>query len=319
MLISPWQLASHGVLGINCRNRDFISRYNDRSRYPLVDNKLKTKQLAERHNITTPKLLFVVNTQYEIRAVEQQLKNHRQFVLKPAKGSGGKGIWVIVDRIGDKFIKASGAELSIEDIHRHMSNTLAGVYSLAGTPDSVLIEDLIHGDQQLGQYSYEGVPDIRVILFQGYPVMAMLRLATRASDGKANLHQGAVGVGVDISTGRALNAVQFSQRIELHPDNGKELALIQLDNWYELLLLASRCYEVTKLGYMGVDIVIDEDRGPMLLELNARPGLAIQVANGMGLLPRLRHLEKRDIWHHAAEQRVAYVQQHFHQQNKALS
>jgi hypothetical protein len=48
---------------------------------------------------------------------------------------------------------------------------------------------------------------------------------------------------------------------------------------------------MTGLGYMGTDMVLDKEEGPMVLELNARPGLAIQIANGAGLLPRLQHIE----------------------------
>jgi alpha-L-glutamate ligase-like protein len=311
LMISPWQLSKRGILGINCRNRDFINRYNPRHLFPLVDNKLKTKLLAEQYQINTPKLLHVVRNQYEINQIDKQLASMGRFAIKPAKGSGGKGIWVIIGKNGDNYIKSSGAEVSRQDLHRHMSNTLAGVYSLAGTPDTILIEDLIECHESLREYSVEGVPDIRVIIFKGYPVMAMLRLATKASDGKANLHQGAVGVGLDISSGACLNAVQFSQTIEKHPDNGKLLKQIKVLDWTELLHFASRCYEMTGLGYLGVDMVLDQHKGPQLLELNARPGLAIQVANGIGLLPRLRHIESVKARHQTAEQRVAYAQQAF--------
>lgn len=312
MLISPWTLKQRGVMGINCRNRDFINRYNPRHLFPLVDNKLQTKLLAEKHGIATPKLQHAIRSQYEVKQVKQLLKNTEKFALKPAKGSGGKGIWVITGRNGDNFVKASGSESSIADLQRHMSNTLAGVYSLAGTPDIILIEDLIECHQSLKDFSFEGVPDIRVIVFKGYPVMAMLRLATRASDGKANLHQGAVGVGLDISSGQCRNAVQFSKTITHHPDTNKLLSEIQVLDWTDLLIFSSRCYEMTGLGYIGVDMVLDQEKGPQLLELNARPGLAIQVANGIGLLPRLRHIEKLEQFHNTAEQRVAYAQAHFH-------
>src|SRR5690606_15402177 len=104
------------------------------------------------------------------------------------------------------FVKPSGAVLSLTDLKRHLSNILAGLYSLGGSPDIAIIEDLIEADDRFDRYSYQGVPDIRIVVFKGYPIMAMLRLATRASDGKANLHQGAVGVGLDIATGRCLNA-----------------------------------------------------------------------------------------------------------------
>ncbi|MBE8715642.1 alpha-L-glutamate ligase-like protein [Cellvibrio polysaccharolyticus] len=310
--VSPWRLRRMGILGMNCRNRDFIGSYNARSLFPLVDNKLKTKLLAEEFEVATPRLFFVISAQHEIAAIDEKLAGLEGFAVKPAKGSGGKGILVIVGRRGDKFIKASGAEITIDDIRRHMSNALAGLYSLGGKPDVVLVEDLIQFDDAFQGYSHEGVPDIRIIVFKGYPVMAMLRLATHVSDGKANLHQGAVGVGLDIATGHALRAVQFSKPVTHHPDTGRPLNEIKISNWRDMLLLASRCFEMTGLGYIGTDIVLDKTRGAQLLELNARPGLAIQVANGRGLLPRLRHVETlKPRAHRSPDARVDYAMKNF--------
>lgn len=310
--VSPWRLKKLGILGMNCRNRDFIGTYNPRSLFPLVDDKLKTKLLAQEYDVATPQLFFVINAQFEISHIEDKLMALDAFAVKPAKGSGGKGILVIVGRRGDKFIKSSGAELTIDDIRRHMTNTLAGLYSLGGKPDVVIVEDLIQFDDYFKDFSYEGVPDIRIIIFKGYPVMAMLRLATRKSDGKANLHQGAVGVGLDITTGRALNAVQHSKPVTLHPDTKNPLNAIQIEDWRNWLLIASRCYEMTGLGYIGTDLVLDKTRGAQLLELNARPGLSIQVANGRGLLPRLRHVEAiKERMHRTPEQRVDYAMKTF--------
>ncbi|MGD8176272.1 alpha-L-glutamate ligase-like protein [Marinimicrobium sp. ARAG 43.8] len=310
--VTPWALKRMGILGMNARNHDFIGRYNARHLYPLVDDKLKTKLLTEEYGLATPALRFVVSQQHAINHIEQQLFDLDGFAIKPAKGSGGKGILVIVGRHGDKFIKPSGAEIGIEEIRRHMSNTLAGLYSLGGKPDVVIVEDLIEFDDIFDGYSHEGVPDIRVVVFKGYPVMAMLRLATHASDGKANLHQGAVGVGLDIASGRCRKAVQFGAPIILHPDTHRPLHEIKVPDWREMLVLASRCYEMTELGYIGTDIVLDKTRGPQLLELNARPGLAIQMANGLGLLPRLRHIETlKPRQHKSPETRVDYVMKAF--------
>lgn len=308
---SPFKLHEAGILGMNCRNVDFIGRYNLRRFYPLVDDKLKTKLLAEEYGVATPGLISVVRTQHEISHVEERLMQLHSFAIKPSRGSGGKGILVITSRRNEYFVKSSGVEISLEDIKRHLTNTLAGLYSLRGNPDVAIIEDLIEFDDTFEGYSYEGVPDIRIIVFRGYPVMAMLRLATHRSDGKANLHQGAVGVGLDISTGRSLKAVQFAVPIELHPDTGKHLINMHIPDWEDMLLLASRCYEMSNLGYIGTDIVLDKSRGAQLLELNARPGLSIQVANGRGLLPRLRHIESIRKPHKTAEARVAYSIQTF--------
>jgi len=310
--VSPKRLREFGMLGMNCRNVDFINRYNERKLYPLVDNKLKTKLLAQEYDVPTPGLKFVVREQHEISHIERQLADLESFALKPAKGSGGKGILVVTGRQGDQFVRSSGALLSIADIRRHMSNILAGLYSLAGSADVAIIEDLIAFDDCFAGYSHEGVPDIRTIVFRGYPVMAMLRLATHASDGKANLHQGAVGVGLALDTGRCLKAAQFGRPITLHPDTGRALSDIHISGWRDILLLAAQCYDMTGLGYIGTDIVLDKFAGPQLLELNARPGLAIQVTNGRGLLPRLRHIEGMTRNRRfRSEQRVDYVMRQF--------
>lgn len=288
----PWQLRKAGILGMNARNRDYIGRYNHRDRYPLVDDKLKTKLLAESFGVAMPSLLSVISQQHQVRYIAERLAGMSGFVIKPAKGSGGKGILVITGRRDDDFIKASGAGITLEGVQRHISNTLAGLYSLGGQPDVAIVESLIDFDERFLGLSHEGVPDIRVVVFHGYPVMAMLRLSTHASDGKANLHQGAVGVGLDIATGRALNAVQYTRTVREHPDTGRPLDDIVIPDWRNMLLLASRSHEMTGLGYLGADLVLDREKGAQLLELNARPGLSIQVANGLGLLPRLRHIEE---------------------------
>lgn len=315
-MIALWhnyqRMRSTGVLGMNCRNVEFISRYNERRLYPLVDDKLQTKLLAQDYGVPTPKLQFVVNTQHEVNGIESKLEALDSFVLKPAEGSGGKGILVVTGRAGENFVKASGAEISIADVKRHMTNTLAGLHSLGGRADVVIVEDVIAFDDQFAGYSFEGVPDIRIVVFRGYPVMAMMRLATHASDGKANLHQGAVGVGLAIDSGRCLNAVQHSRRVTHHPDTGLDLGKIDIPDWRDLLLLAAQCHDMTGLGYLGADIVLDKNLGPQLLELNARPGLSIQIANGRGLLPRLRHLETLpDSRRWQAARRVDYVIEHF--------
>jgi len=305
--ISPFALRRSGILGMNSRNIEFISRYNNRKLFPLVDNKLQTKLLAQEYGINTPELLFVVRYQRDVYKLLEKLKDISSFAIKPACGSGGKGILVIKGREGDGFIKSSGAVIGLEEVTRHVTNILAGLYSLSGDQDVALVETLIEADAVFDDYSYQGVPDIRIIVFQGYPVMAMLRLSTKASDGKANLHQGAVGVGLDIKTGKPINAVMNGVKILTHPDTNHSFETIKIDNWKELLLLASSCYDMTNLGYLGVDIVLDKNKGAMILELNARPGLSIQVANSKGLLPRLREIEKVASKRANVQKRVDFV------------
>ena len=295
---------------MNRRNVRYISRVNERKNFPLVDDKLKTKRIAEVANIAVPALLDTIRYQSELRNLHERLEKFAKFVVKPAQGSGGRGILVIVDRDGDHFIKPSGEYLDLEDIHRHISNTLSGLYSLGGKYDVAMVEELVEFDPVFERYSFEGVPDIRVVMYKGFPTMAMLRCSTRESDGKANLHQGAVGVGIDIGTGRALNAVQHDMPITRHPDTKYNFSQLQVPHWEKILPLAASCYEITDLGYLGVDIVLDKNRGPLILELNARSGLAIQIANDEGTLPRFDLIDKQEE-EMSPQERVEFAIKHF--------
>jgi alpha-L-glutamate ligase-like protein len=308
---SPMRLRDIGLLGMNERNW-YISRYNQRRLFPLVDDKLKTKLLAGERGLAVPTLYGVVREQHEVEEMDALLDTHDKFVIKPSRGSGGKGIKVIVGRRDHAFIKSSGEEVTRLDITRHVSNILSGLYSLGGKPDVAMIEALVEMDPQFNGLSYEGIPDIRIIVFRGYPIMSMMRLATHASDGKANLHQGAVGVGLDLASGKSLFAVQYNLPLKLHPDTGLELNTLTIPHWYELMCLGASCFEITGLGYLGADIVMDRHRGPLIMELNARPGLSIQIANNTGLSPRIKQVEREAArGSQPVEARVRYSMQAF--------
>lgn len=310
-LASPKKLREMGILGMNGRNFAFISRYNPRRLYPLVDNKLKFKLLAQNAGIAVPDLLGTISEQHDIKKLKSMLAPHAQFVIKPAKGSGGKGILVISEQRHDLYFKPSEEALTLAQIETHITNILSGLHSLGGSPDVAMIESMVQMDPCFDRYSYEGIPDLRVIVFKGYPVMAMLRLATHASDGKANLHQGAVGVGIDLATGTALHAVQYNRPVKKHPDTGCAFSELLVPHWNSILPLAASCYEHTGLGYLGADIVLDRNLGPLIIELNARPGLSIQVANGVGLGHRLAAIERLADSNRTPEERAAYSQQVF--------
>ncbi len=310
-LISPSRLKELGILGMNRRNIGFIGKYNPRRNYPLVDDKLLTKQAALNKGIPVPELYAVIEHQHQIARATRNLAEHEAFVIKPVQGSGGKGILVIIGREGDSFRKSSGTLISTEEVTRHLSNILAGLHSLGGRNDRAMVEAMIQLDPSVEKYSYEGVPDIRVIAFKGVPVMAMMRCATHASDGTANLHQGAVGVGIDIASGKSVRAVQHGHLVTEHPDTGAIFQELQVPHWERILDLGASCVEMTGLGYIGVDIVLDKIRGPMLLELNARPGLAIQVANMAGLRHRLAIARKIAAKTNDHDTKIALARQYF--------
>lgn len=280
------------MLGLNARNRRYIMRYNDRRLYPKVDNKITTKQIALEYEMPVPDLYSVIRTQRDAAHLSDSLAGYSEFVVKPAAGSGGDGILIIKGRRKGGFIRSSGTLVSEGELAHHVSSILSGMYSLGGTSDEAMIESLVHCDERLEKLTFQGVPDIRIIVFQGFPVMAMTRLPTRMSDGKANLHQGAVGVGIELADGRTRGGVLGNTLIDEHPDTGEPIAGFEMPAWDQMMQMAATCFEATGLGYLGVDIVIDQQHGPLILELNARPGLNIQLANKTGLARRLESIER---------------------------
>jgi len=289
------KLHDAGVLGLNERNCEFIMQLNPRALYPRVDDKVLTKTLALDAGMAVPELYGVIANQGEVRRFAEIVEARDSFVVKPAQGSGGNGIIVVTGRSHrkrDTFRLASGLLVSRAEIEHHISNIVGGQYSLGGNPDKAIIEYCVRFDPVFEELSYQGVPDIRVIVYRGYPTMAMVRLPTRASNGKANLHQGAVGAGVDMSLGETLTGVLDNAVVDEHPDTGALIAGLRIPHWDFILQTAARGFEVTELGYLGVDMVIDRDLGPLILEMNARPGLNIQIANCEGLAGRIENIDE---------------------------
>lgn len=295
MLGAAKKLAAAGVLGLNKRNADLIMLHNPRHLYPRVDDKALTKRLATEAGMAVPDLYGIIHNQGEVRHLPKIVAEHESFVIKPAHGSGGDGIIVIAARSKrkrDSYRLASGLLVTEEELKHHTSNVVGGQYSLSGNPDVALIEYCVQFDPLFADVSFQGVPDIRVIVYRGYPVMAMVRLPTRTSDGKANLHQGAVGAGIDICSGKTLAGVLKNGVVDEHPDTGALIGGLQIPDWDFILQSSARALEVTGLGYVGVDIVIDRHLGPLMLEMNARPGLNIQIANGVGLCHRISKIDE---------------------------
>lgn len=301
----PWsRFRELGLIGLNERNADYILRYNRRRNFPLVDDKRRTKALAQAAGISVPKLYGVVEIVHQIEEIGDLLRPYDDFVIKPAHGSGGEGILIVVGRHNERYRKSSGESIDEAELGHHVANILGGLYSLGGLPDSAIIEYRVKFDPIFDTISFQGVPDIRTLVFRGVPVMAMIRLPTRVSDGKANLHQGAIGVGIDLASGRTSSAVWYQLPVLEHPDTGATLGGIEIPNWSDILALTARCHDLVNLGFIGVDIVLDRDLGPMMLEINARPGLNIQLANRAGLLPRLKRIEALRVVPPSVEDRV---------------
>jgi len=287
----PDELRSSGILGINDRNVSYIVENNPRQLYPRVDDKLLTKKICHERGIPVPETYGVLRVHSHLKQFFETLNQLNEFVIKPANGAAGRGILVIAQRNGTSFFTAGGREITASDLRYHLSTILSGLYSLGGQEDSVILERRIVSHPTIMNLAVEGTPDIRVILYRGVPAMAMIRLPTTQSSGRANLHQGAVAAAIDLSTGHTFGGVCGNRAITHHPDTKQPIAGIEIPAWRDVLDASMRLSDEIEMGYIGVDFVIDVKTGPVVLEANARPGLAIQLAHRQGIVPRLKFID----------------------------
>lgn len=278
---------SHGVLGINARNLKYLRPFNPDKVVAFADDKLKTKVFLETRGIPVPKLYAKITNRDELREFDFSIIPD-ECALKPNFGYGGEGILVLKKREKDGWRTASGRLVSYQEVFEHCENILDGMYSLNHRRDTAFFEQLITPSDDFASLNPAGLPDIRILVFNLVPVMAMMRLPTDESEGKANVHLGGVGLGIDIAKGVTTFGVQHNKRISNLP-NGRETGGFKIPKWDEMLLISSQIQQMTNIGFLGVDLTIDKDMGPVLLEVNARAGLMVQIAN---LAPLGKRLER---------------------------
>ncbi|HBP01577.1 MAG: Alpha-L-glutamate ligase-like protein [Candidatus Moranbacteria bacterium GW2011_GWE1_49_15] len=282
------------LLGMNARNLDYVRPYNLKKSKLVADDKILSKRILKKAGLPVPRLIAKISNNEELEKFDWA-GLPASFALKPNRGFGGEGIVVVYGKKKgreDAWVKASGDIITVDDLKNHIRNIIDGTYSLSNTPDVAFFEERLTLLKLFKPYSFKGIPDIRVIVFNKVPVMAMLRLPTKESGGKANLHQGAIGVGIDLATGTTTTAVLGKGRhIEYVPKTRLLLSGIRIPYWKDILKFSVQAQEASGLGFLGADVAIDKERGPVFLELNARPGLSIQIANLAGLKERLERVK----------------------------
>ena len=290
------------ILGLNARSQLYSYRYNNAKGRKICNSKILTERFLKKVGVAVPEI-------YKVFTSPQDVLNFNwdslpaSFALKPSRGLGGQGIIVVKKRSDPStlgWITTQRTVVRIDDLKLHTLDILEGAYSLGNEPDVAFIQEYVGRHNAFRKYAFRGTPDIRVIVFNKVPVMAMLRLPTKESDGKANLHQGAIGVGIDIPTGITTKAILNGRFIKYKPDSTRKLNGIKIPLWNSILKTAVNAQIASGMGYLGADIVLHPDKGPMVLEMNAQPGLQIQLCNNSGLrkrLDRIEDLEVRDADH----------------------
>jgi alpha-L-glutamate ligase-like protein len=293
------------VLTMTVRNREFVGKYNPAGLLALL-TKDAVKGLLLPLGVPMAATYLILRERSDLEKFKEWMKDHDTFALKPSSSYGGEGILLVKGKQGDLYNTNMG-KMSASQIEALAFQILEGQFH-GGQNDTAVVEELLIQDELVHDIVPMGLADIRVISFLGYPVMAMMRIPTVASGGKANIHLGAVAAGVRISTGVIFHSVWAGLPSPEHPDTGAALLGRQVPKWDEILEVAAEAQRLAGIGYAGVDIAIDAKRGPVVMEVNRRPGLEIQNANAAGLLRRLRTIERLPPHDLPVEERIRIVQ-----------
>ena len=270
-----------GVTGINRRNVDLVYHYNKVEHHKLADDKVLTKTYLNQADLACAETYGVIRKSMEIDTIWSQCRLKDSLAIKPAQGSGGGGIMVLRKNELGQWQKGDKV-VSEKNIRHHIGCILSGMFSKSDQ-DHCLIEACIVPHPFFATIFPGGVPDFRIITLKGRPLMAMLRMPTSKSDGMANLHQGGVGIGIDMETGRLTQVFDGKSYSSQHPDQGSPVTGLEIPEWNKMYRLAIDTAREFPLDYLGIDLVLDESKGPMVMEINVRPGLAIQLVNQLGI------------------------------------
>ncbi len=292
------------VLTMTVRNRDYVSKYNPADLMARL-GKEESKALLASQGVPVSRTYLLLRERRDLAQLTTWLQTNNRFALKPGAGYGGEGI-LLVRGVENGIFQTNKGPMNTSQIEAHAATIIDGEFH-GGQPDIAVVEELLVQHEALKGLVPAGLADVRVISFLGYPIMAMLRLPTKASGGRANLHMGAIGAGVKLSTGRIIHSVWKGLPQAYHPDTGQVILDTQLPFWNETLEISGEAQRLTGLGLAGVDVVIDAEKGPLVMEVNRRPGLEIQMANAAGLLRRLKNIEALPAGDLSVEERLEIV------------
>lgn len=282
--------AGQAVVGINQRNLAFVYPSNPRKYFFMADDKATTKVLLERNGVPVPDTYTIIEHAWEIDEKLESIAGISEMVVKPSNGSGGSGILLLSRNEGGDWQTPGRKKYNKDALKMHIATILYGAFAHEKA-DKCIIEQKIEAHPVLRQIYPDGIADVRIILHHHRPLMAMLRVPTDQSSGKANLHQGAIGVGIAMEDGTLKQGYYRNRFVDEHPSTGIVFNGIQLPFWEEMIRISVRSAQLVPLKYLGVDIIIDQHRGPQVIEINARPGLQIQNVNRQGLWEIIKEID----------------------------
>jgi hypothetical protein len=216
---------------------------------------------------------------HSLNCFEKFLEINSGIVLKPIRGGGGAGIYLVTG--GADGIRINGGVIDIDDF----SQLISGL-------NEYLMEELIEqGDYTRDIYG-KSINSIRVLTMwdsmsdQPFIAAAVQRIGTDRSFPVDNWSRGGLSAKIDLDTGMIGQAVSYPDKGKLvwfqqHPDTKKQIAGVNVPGWEiikeQILGIAQK---FPFLPYVGWDILVDSDGNLKILEGNHRSDVNLIQVHG---------------------------------------
>jgi len=209
---------------------------------------------------------WCVNNNVSFEEFKEIFSDIERIIYKPVDGNRGKGIKAFY--ISDD---------SIKDVYEE----------LTGYPEGV-VEAFVIQHPELSRLSPDSINTIRIVSLSSNKksvadngdnldiAYAALRIG-RNNSVVDNFHSGGMVAAIDMETGKLVtDAADMKGNVfAKHPDTGTQIKGFEIPYFNEAIDMVKEAIRKNKIeGYLGWDVAISET-GPVLIEVNARPGVVL--------------------------------------------
>ena len=273
-------------------NYEFYNKkFKERKKYAVVrtQNKFYEKVSPSKHKeFFTVKPNFLNNfnkyvkrdfyvPEYGIDKLNEFLKKHKEFIIKPIDGLGGALV---------KKMKSNSVN-NLKDFMEKLEK------------ENLFLEELIVQHKKMSMLCESSVNTMRIMTFVHNGKSEILYAALRVGNGTCevdNFHKGGMGIPIDTKVGKLKgNAIDKDlKEFKKHPITKMYFDKFQIPFWDETKRMVLEAALVNQnIKVVGWDVAITKT-GPVLVEGNRRPGFdLVQVLSRKGRKDIMHHVNNR--------------------------
>ena len=249
------------------KNNLIIKKYNNKEYFHLLDNKVEFNQKFQEF-IKRDYMLIDASNQKDFASF---LKKHKEVIVKPLDGEGGKGVEKIL----------YNKEMDIPKTYQHLLDN-----------NQCLIEEVIKQHEKINQLYAGSVNTLRLFTFFDGKEAHVVNQVFKIGNGGVtdNFSSGSMYTFVDEEGNIIVPAIdQNDQVYQKHPITHETIVGYQIPDFKEACdFVCKAAKQIPEIQYIGWDVAISKE-GPAISEGNSFPGvfqIKPSFMKNKGLIPK---------------------------------